>query len=211
MKLLNFCMWMLVVAGLFGGCAAREISVSTIADRTHQFPAEPLGAAYVVMVDDETGAAIDRSALSLEQRNVLVGVQEALIGRGFLLADQPSADLVWTVSTFLESGERDSYRTVPVQEHTHGTISTRDGPRRFHGTTSTSVVVPQRVEYTDRFIVIAATPGDAVEQLDRIDEDRAVWIGRVRGSRAAIDEDVTTAVSKLLEYWGQTAARRVRY
>lgn len=197
-----------ILAGMLGGCATRSVVVDTLADRAHA-ATEERPAVFVVMASDDDGSLLASDALSLEERNVMTGVREAFVGYGFDVVDQLPAEVMVSVSTFTVSGERESWRTVPVHEHTHGTIDTKDGPRRFHGTTSTSVVVPQRVAYTHRHIVLVAVPGG--DDVSAYDESAAFWIGRMHGSRSVIDEDVTAAVGRLLEYWGVTATRTVRY
>lgn len=192
---------------LLGGCAQRAISVSTLADREYPFPVEERGTVHVVMANSETSEPLQRDALTLELRNILGGVEHALAQRGFTIVGDESAAINMRIVTRITSGERDTYRTVPVHEHTYGTIETRRGPRRFHGTTTTSVVVPHREQYTDRLIsLFASLPAGPNDESGRL-----IWVGRVYGPRSAIDEDVSAAVGQLLNYWGQTVTRSVRY
>lgn len=192
---------------LIGGCAQRAVSVSTLADREYPFTAMGTETVQVVMANTETSDPIQREALDLELRNILGGVEHALAQNGFTIVGNDTAALTMRVVTRITSGERETYRTVPVHEHTHGTIETRRGPRRFHGTTTTSVVVPHREQYTDRLIsLFASLPAGPNGE-----SGRSIWVGRVYGPRSAIDEDVSAAIGQLLNYWGQTVTRSVRY
>lgn len=195
---------------LLGGCASRVVSVSTHADSARAFPQNQLGSVRVVMPGID-GQPEDPAAMPLQRRNVWTGVLQALAAHGFTIVSQPPADFELIVRTHVQTGERDGYKTVPVLERTYGTIDTDDGPRHFDGTTSTSVVVPQRERYVDRSIsltVIEATDDPAADQSQPA---RTIWIGRVRGSRSVIDENVAAAVQQVLKHWGETVTQRVRY
>jgi len=200
----------------FGCETPRTIAMNTLTDPDLELPepADALVHMAIVRVNDENDARptpiVERSNLSLPERNLLAHVERGARDAGFRVVSRSEAEFIFFCSSQTITGERQTYRRVPVYETTHGTIHTRRGWRTFHGTTTSDVVVPVTRPYAEQIITITAHELPLTDSSPNFDDASAIWMGRLVGEATEIEDVIVPAVAELLRSWGATDRRTVR-
>lgn len=155
---------------------------------------------------------IEHEDLTLPQRNMLADVRDGAAGAGFRVVDA-DADFMLIAYDRLYEGERDTYQRVPVFESHSGTIHTSRGFRTYHGSATRSVIVPQRKPYVHRQLNMMVYPADAPIDPTALDPEgsHAVWMGSLVGDVSVVDPMLSDHIRRLLEQWGRTEERTLRY
>jgi hypothetical protein len=198
------------------GCAQpRTVEMHSMTDPELALPqpaAAPIHVAVVRIRNDGEApdpSFVPRDRLTLSARNLLAAVERGMRDAGFPIVSSDDASFILYASSQTITGERQVYRRMPVHEFRHGTIHTRRGWRTFHGTTTTEVVVPVTRQFADRIITITVHEAIA-DDWPRPDDESAVWMGRIVGDDADMEDIVAPAVAELLHSWGLTDRRNVR-
>jgi len=215
---------LIAVVALVSGCASPPIvSVRTTADLNHHF-APPLGAGVQVKLwrdkDDVAGAAdaagqiVPADAMTLEERNFLAGVKAGLERAGFaVVGEDARTAYIMLASVDTATGMYDTYRRVPVMDTTTGFYHTNRGMRSYTATTSSDYIVPERRPYVHRIVSLAAIPSASVQSAEKLSPNLpgVVWRGRLTSDADVIDADLAHHVMAMLESWGVSASRNVKW
>lgn len=202
---------------LAAGCSQPTIEMNSLTDPEFALPAPDAALVHVAVVrvrndaEEPDATHVPREQLTLPERNLLSSVERGLRHAGFPVVSRSEAEFILYCSTQTISGERQVYRRVPVYETTQATVHTRRGWRTFHGTTTSEVVVPETRAYTHRIITITVhRPTFEDHDWPRPDDESALWIGRIYGDAADVDDVTALAIADLLQSWNRTERRTVR-
>jgi hypothetical protein len=208
---------MLLMMALLTGCSQpRTVQVQTMADPAMTFPQPDAALVHVAIVrlqgdaDDPEPIRPDRERLSLPERNLLAEVERGVRDAGFATVSRSEAEFILFCSSQVVTGERRVYRRVPVHETHHGSIHTRRGWRTFHGTTTSEVVVPETRAFTNRIITITVHRVSPDGEWPQPDDASAVWMGRLVGDVADLEDRPSRYVTALFGSWGRTDRRAIR-
>jgi hypothetical protein len=213
------CMFVLLVVLVSGlGCASPPIvSVRTTADLHHTFAAPATTSVNAKVwrqgTGDDAGHIANANELTLEERNFLAGVEHGLAQAGFTISNSDDVAYTMLATMGTATGVYDTFRRVPVIESTTGHVHTSEGFRSYSATTTSDYIVPERRPYVHRIVSLAAVPADAVQGADSLSPELpgVVWRGRLASDADVIDTDLAHHVAVMLESWGASSQRDVKY
>lgn len=199
------------------GCSQpRTVQIESMTDPEMTLPAAEQALVHIAVVrvkddvDDPDPRYVSRDRLTLPERNLLAHVEYGARNAGFPVVSRSEAEFILFCSSQTVTGERQTYRRMPVYETRHGSIHTRRGWRTFHGTTTSEVVVPVMRPFAHRIITVTVHRALTDDDWPKPDDESAVWMGRLFGDVADMEDIIAPLTAELLGAWGRTERRSIR-